>query len=75
MYWTNKEFPSDMRKLPDHIRAKAIEIANALLGQGYHEMKAVPIAIAQAREWWRNTRSHSPEFVTPRTAPRDVVRR
>ena len=66
MYWTKQEYPADMRKLSENIREKAIEIANDLLAQGYHEMKAVPIAIAQAREWHRNTRTHSPEFTSPR---------
>ena len=65
MYWTKNEYPSDMRHLPERIREKAIEIANELQTQGYQEMKAIPIAIAQAREWWRNTRSHSPEFSMP----------
>jgi uncharacterized protein YdaT len=66
MYWTEYEYPSDMRRLPERIREKAIEIANELQTQGYQEMKAIPIAIAQAREWWRNTRRRCPEFTVPR---------
>lgn len=33
------------------MRAKTIEIANALLEQGYEEEKAIRIAIAQAKHW------------------------
>lgn len=32
-------------------RAKAIEIANALLIEGYEEGRAIRIAIAQAKRW------------------------
>ncbi len=35
----------------DAVRAKAIEIANALLAEGYDEGKAIRIAIATAKEW------------------------
>jgi uncharacterized protein YdaT len=40
-----------MRKLPSEVRLKAIEIANALLEEGYDEGKAIRIAIAKAKEW------------------------
>ena len=33
------------------VRRKAIEIANALLEEGYDEGKAIRIAIAKAKEW------------------------
>jgi uncharacterized protein YdaT len=33
------------------IRNKAIEIANALLADGYEEGRAIAIATAQAEEW------------------------
>ena len=64
--WTENEFPSDMRHLSQRVRAKAIEIANHLIAQGYQESKAIPIAISQAREWSRLTRERSPEFTIPR---------
>jgi uncharacterized protein YdaT len=34
-----------------NLRLKAIEIANALLEEGYDEGKAIRIAIAKAKEW------------------------
>ncbi|MBV8137739.1 MAG: DUF2188 domain-containing protein [Deltaproteobacteria bacterium] len=43
-----------MANLPFDIRAKAIEIANALLEEGYDEGRAIRIAIAKAREWAAN---------------------
>jgi uncharacterized protein YdaT len=49
--WTETYFPRSMSHLPPLVRAKAIEIANALLAQGYEEGKAIRIAIAQARRW------------------------
>lgn len=51
MPWTESYFPASMAHLPPLVRAKAVEIANALLAQGYEEGKAIRIAIAQARRW------------------------
>jgi uncharacterized protein YdaT len=55
MPWTLERFPSSMSHLPERVREKAIEIANALLAEGMEEGKAIRIAIAKAKEW---TRSH-----------------
>jgi uncharacterized protein YdaT len=49
--WDENNFPRSMANLPPLVRAKAIEIANALLAQGYEEGKAIRIAIAQAKRW------------------------
>ena len=43
--------PPAMRHLPEVIREKASEIANALLEEGYDEGRAIRIAIAKAKEW------------------------
>lgn len=51
MPWDETHYPAAMRQLPAPVRAKAIEIANALLAQGYDEGKAIRIAIAKAKEW------------------------
>ena len=40
-----------MAHLPQRVREKAIEIANALLAEGYEEGRAIRIAIAQAKRW------------------------
>jgi uncharacterized protein YdaT len=51
MPWNESRFPAAMEHLAPVARAKAIEIANALLEEGYDEGKAIRIAIAKAKEW------------------------
>jgi len=51
MPWSEKNYPISMKNLAPAIRAKAIEIANALLEEGMDEGKAIRIAIAKAKEW------------------------
>ena len=51
MPWNANYFPVSMRHLSQAVRAKAIEIANALLDEGMDEGKAIRIAIAKAKEW------------------------
>lgn len=54
MPWTSDRYPKSMQHLPAAVRAKAIEIANALLEEGMEEGKAIRIAIAKAKEWARH---------------------
>ncbi|KZR59592.1 hypothetical protein [Pseudobacillus badius] len=49
MPWNEKDYPDSMKNLPDRVREKAIEIANALLDDGYEEGRAIAIAIDRAR--------------------------
>ncbi|MGO9266627.1 MAG: hypothetical protein ACLQBA_17395 [Candidatus Binataceae bacterium] len=51
MPWNETHYPPSMRNLAPEVRTKAIEIANALLDDGYDEGKAIRIAIAKAKEW------------------------
>jgi uncharacterized protein YdaT len=51
MPWDQSSFPQSMRNLSPLVREKAIEIANALLAQGYDEGKSIRISIAQAKRW------------------------
>lgn len=51
MPWTMHRFPPAMQQLPDAVREKAIEIANALLAEGYDDGRAIRIGISQARRW------------------------
>jgi uncharacterized protein YdaT len=51
MPWTELRYPPSMRQLAPSVRAKAIQIANALLAEGMDEGKAIRIAIAKARQW------------------------
>jgi uncharacterized protein YdaT len=51
MPWTFDRYPPSMQHLGEDARAKAIEIANALLEEGMDEGKAIRIAIAKAKAW------------------------
>lgn len=51
MPWNEHYYPRTMQHLPTLVRAKAIEIANALLREGRDEGSAIRIAIARAKEW------------------------
>jgi uncharacterized protein YdaT len=51
MPWDEVRYPASMKRLPPLVRAKAIEIANALLAEGYDEGMAIRVAIAKAKAW------------------------
>ncbi len=53
MPWDTLDYPASMRHLSEVARAKAVEIANALLAEGVDEGRAIRIAIARARAWAR----------------------
>jgi uncharacterized protein YdaT len=54
MPWNADHFPRSMVRLPPAVRDKAVEIANALLTEGYDEGRAIRIAIAQAKRWGKH---------------------
>jgi len=51
MPWDARYCPASMKHLPPPVRAKAIEIANALLEDGRPEGQAIRIGIAKAKQW------------------------
>lgn len=51
MPWTKSDYPDSLKNFKPRIRNKAVEIANALLRDGYEEGRAIAIATAQAKEW------------------------
>jgi len=51
MPWNESYYPASMKHLPPAVRAKAIEIANALLESGRPEGQAIRIGIARAKQW------------------------
>jgi uncharacterized protein YdaT len=51
MPWNARYYPVSMKNLPPLVRAKAIEIANALLEDGRPEGQAIRIGISRARQW------------------------
>ncbi|MFB5661976.1 DUF2188 domain-containing protein [Alteribacillus sp. HJP-4] len=54
MPWTMNDYPSSLKNLDKPVRKKAIDIANAMLDDGYDEGRAIPIATEQAKEWQKN---------------------
>jgi uncharacterized protein YdaT len=51
MPWDELRYPTSMKYLPERVRNKAIEIANALLDEGLDEGSAIRISIAKAKAW------------------------
>ncbi|MFC0274880.1 DUF2188 domain-containing protein [Metabacillus herbersteinensis] len=51
MAWSKNDYPESMKNLPSKTKDKAIEIANALLEEGYPEGRTIPISISQAEKW------------------------
>jgi uncharacterized protein YdaT len=51
MPWSESYYPPAMTHLDPAVRAKAIEIANALLEEGHDEGFAIRVGIARAKEW------------------------
>lgn len=54
MPWDMNDYPSSLKNFNKTIRKKAIDIANAMVDEGYSENKAIPIATEQAKEWYDN---------------------
>ena len=59
MPWNEKDYPVSMKNLDKDVRSKAIEIANALLDEGYEKGRAIPIAVDQAKTYTANHREDS----------------
>jgi uncharacterized protein YdaT len=51
MPWNEDYYPPAMEHLPQPVRSKAIDIANALLAEGHDEGFAIRVAIARAKQW------------------------
>ena len=49
MPWSKNDYPDSFKNLDNAVRSKAIEIANALLRDGYEEDRAIPIALDRAK--------------------------
>lgn len=47
--WNKEDYPDSFKNLNADTRNKAIEIANALLRDGYEEGRAIPIALDRAK--------------------------
>ncbi|MFB9325780.1 hypothetical protein ACFFSY_07555 [Paenibacillus aurantiacus] len=51
MPWRKGDYPPSLKNFEPRVRNKAVEIANALLRDGYDEGRAIAIATSQAKEW------------------------
>lgn len=54
MAWDTDDYPDSLKNLDSAIRKKAIDIANAMIEDGYKEGQAIPIATEQAKKWYDN---------------------
>lgn len=54
MPWSKSDYPNAFKNLEPNVRAKAIDIANALLEAGKSEGTAIAIAIKTARDFFKN---------------------
>ncbi|MEF2964517.1 hypothetical protein V3851_01635 [Paenibacillus sp. M1] len=54
MPWNSHDYPPSMKNLEPRVRNKAVEIASALLEDGYEEGRAIAIGTAKAEEWAEN---------------------
>ncbi|MBU7316936.1 DUF2188 domain-containing protein [Paenibacillus oleatilyticus] len=61
MPWNKRDYPVSMKNLEPRVREKAVDIANALLDEGYEEGRAIAIATAQAKEWNEEHPKHPQE--------------
>lgn len=63
MPWSEKNYPTSMKNLDPKVRAKAIEIANAILedDRTQDEGRAIAIATAKAEEWVKDHPNEDPQ--------------
>ncbi|MEC1612144.1 DUF2188 domain-containing protein [Bacillus mojavensis] len=54
MPWSMKDYPASLKNLEKPVKKKAIEIANAMIDEGYEDGRAIPIATSKAKEWAKN---------------------
>jgi uncharacterized protein YdaT len=52
MPWYNGDYPPSYKNQPKKLREKAVEIANALLGEGTEEGIAIATGLKKAREFF-----------------------
>ena len=63
MPWTKTDYPNSFKNLPQVVRNKAIEIANALFEKGtMEEGSIIAIAINNAKKWVNNPGQKKKKF-------------
>lgn len=51
------DYPDSMKNMKELERKRAVDIANALLADGYPDDRAISIAMKQAERWYANASS------------------
>jgi uncharacterized protein YdaT len=59
MPWFNGDYPPSYKNQPPKLRAKAVEIANALLAEGVSEGIAIATGLKQARKVFTPSKRYS----------------
>lgn len=62
MPWNKNNYPPSFKNLEPAVKEKAIEIANALLRDGYEESRAISIAMSKARESVHSNQQQRPKY-------------
>lgn len=63
MPWNMQDYPDSLKNFDPLLRKKIIDIANALEDSGYEDDRAIPIAINEGKEWYKNaSQSELDEF-------------
>lgn len=62
MPWNSSNYPASFKNLDADVKKKAIEIANALLREGYEESRTISIAMTQAREYVHGDEEYRPKY-------------
>lgn len=52
MPWNMQDYPASLKNFDELLRKKIIDIANALVANGYDESNAIPIAINEGKDWY-----------------------
>lgn len=69
MPWNMNDYPASLKNLPELVRKKAIDIANALLEEDYPEDRAIPIATSQAEKWYKDASKEEKESYKKEKSP------
>ena len=54
MPWNMQDYPDSLKNFEPLLRKKIIDIANALEESGYEDDRAIPIAINEGKDWYKN---------------------
>ena len=62
MPWYNGDFPPSYKNQPEPLRAKAVEVANALLAEGVEEGIAIATGLKRARQFFSGSKEEKSQL-------------